>query len=261
MQNLTEEGRRLLAEAARRHGVSENAAETVLAALAVSGGRMAQFSHPELGGMGQWTQGGMVMVGDMFNTALKARVDALCTDLAGLLGNGRMVAASAQAASQSQFQGSGVAGAGFSDSSWTSRGSGQWWPADLGTPSSAGAQNDMRYAFFPERRRLLVQAGGRLSAYDTGDHAIFGFGQQQGGDQSLTFTSDRGAVRLSDLRRVEEGTEAATLPQQPAGSVPEAPPGSADVIATLERLAGLRDKGVISEEEFAAKKRELLARL
>ncbi len=32
-------------------------------------------------------------------------------------------------------------------------------------------------------------------------------------------------------------------------------------MATIERLAGLRDKGVLSEDEFAAKKRELLGRL
>jgi len=35
--------------------------------------------------MGQWTQGGMTMVGDMFNHRLKARVDAVCTELAFLL--------------------------------------------------------------------------------------------------------------------------------------------------------------------------------
>jgi hypothetical protein len=46
---------------------------------------MAQFSHPELGGMGQWSMGGMIMVGDMFNNGLKARVDALCNDLSALL--------------------------------------------------------------------------------------------------------------------------------------------------------------------------------
>ena len=30
----------------------------------------------------------------------------------------------------------------------------KWWPADLGDPSTSGAQNDMRYAFFPDERRL-----------------------------------------------------------------------------------------------------------
>ena len=46
---------------------------------------MAQFTHPELGGSGQWMQGGMTMVGDMFNNALKAQVDGLCAELSRFL--------------------------------------------------------------------------------------------------------------------------------------------------------------------------------
>jgi hypothetical protein len=34
-----------------------------------------------------------------------------------------------------------------------------------------------------------------------------------------------------------------------------------DVLATIEKLADLRDKGILSDEEFAAKKAELLSRL
>ena len=36
---------------------------------------------------------------------------------------------------------------------------------------------------------------------------------------------------------------------------------SGDVLATLERLGTLRDKGIVSEQEFQAKKAELLSRL
>ena len=36
----------------------------------------------------------------------------------------------------------------------------RWWPEELGeNPSSAGGQNDARYAFFGEKRRLAVDAG------------------------------------------------------------------------------------------------------
>ena len=45
---------------------------------------MAQFSHADFGGMSQWSLG-MSMVGDMFNTQLKAKLDALCTDIAAHL--------------------------------------------------------------------------------------------------------------------------------------------------------------------------------
>ena len=42
---------------------------------------MAQFSHPDFGGMSQWSPG-MSMVGEMFNTSLKSKLDAVCTELA-----------------------------------------------------------------------------------------------------------------------------------------------------------------------------------
>ena len=31
-----------------------------------------------------------------------------------------------------------------------------WWPADLGSLSTSGTQNDFRYAFFRDNRRLIV---------------------------------------------------------------------------------------------------------
>jgi hypothetical protein len=57
----------------------------VLPILTDGNGTMAQFNHWELGGGGQWMQGGMTMVGDMFNNSLKAKVDGLCFELSNLL--------------------------------------------------------------------------------------------------------------------------------------------------------------------------------
>ena len=36
----------------------------------------------------------------------------------------------------------------------------EWWPDDFGQPSMSGSQNGIRYAFFPEKRRLLIEQGG-----------------------------------------------------------------------------------------------------
>ena len=85
MPNLTPEGLRIVTDVATRHGVSLDVALTLLGALAQGNGRQAQFNHPELGGMGQWSRGGMVMIGDMFNQGLKHRVDALCNELTDFL--------------------------------------------------------------------------------------------------------------------------------------------------------------------------------
>src|SRR6202171_3520961 len=74
---------------AKKHSVSPAAVGVVLAALQSGGGRMAQFSHADFGGMSQWSPG-MSMVGDMFNTQLKAKLDALCSDIAAYLDSSEM---------------------------------------------------------------------------------------------------------------------------------------------------------------------------
>jgi len=77
-----------------------------------------------------------------------------------------------------------------------------WWPDELGQPATSGGQDDVRYAFFPDARRLAIQRDGAVTLYDSGDHRIGGVSQQQGGEGSLTFTSQKGKVRLEDLRKL-----------------------------------------------------------
>ncbi len=254
MPDLTPEAQQSLVATAQRHGVSLQAALAVLHALQAGGGGMAQFNHPELGGVGQWSQGGMTMVGDMFNQGLKHRVDALCSELSSQVQRGG--AARATGSAQSQFQAQGGAGRPSAGFGFTAD---SWWPAELGTPASSGAQNDLRYAYFPAACRLAIQQNGRLRLFDTGDHRIFGVSQQQqgGGAQIPTFTSDKGDVRLADLKPVDAGAQG---PAAPPHARPIDPPAG-DPIATIERLAALHEKGILTPEEFAAKKAELLARL
>jgi hypothetical protein len=269
MPNLTHDGQRTVAEIASRHGVSLEATLALLDSLALSNGTQAQFNHADLGGMGQWSRGGMIMVGDMFNQGLKHRVDELCNELAALVREKPPIHADA-GRGQSQSQG-GV--------SLFVQGSGsqsRWWPPELGEPASVGAQNEMRYAFFPASRRIAIQQGGRLHIYDSGEHRLSGFSQQQGGDQSLTFTSQLGVVRLVDLPEVSAKGEAprnpsppppVPEPRAPAADVPApssaaaAPLAANEILAVIENLAGLRQKNIITEEEFSAKKAELLRRL
>ncbi len=273
-QQLTPEGLRTVTEIAARHGVSVEAALALLGALAQGHGRQAQFNHPDLGGMGQWSQGGMIMVGDMFNQGLKYRVDALCKELAGLLLSQPPAAEAVRFQSQSQGDGGAVSlfvpGAGAT---------GAWWPQELGAPASTGAQNDMRYAWFPGPRRVAIEHGGQVCVYDSGEHNISGFSQQQGGDRSLTLTSQFGVVRLSELPLVSPRTDPshgspapvaapsptpAPPPPPPAGApaaAPPQPPAMEEIVKTIERLAELRQKNILTEEEFSAKKSELLSRL
>lgn len=77
-----------------------------------------------------------------------------------------------------------------------------WWPSDLGQPASSGGQNDIKYAFFPNRRRLAIQREGRVTLYDSGEHTISGVSQQQGGGTSPAFTTQHGEVDLNSLKKV-----------------------------------------------------------
>ena len=278
MQNLTPEGLRIVADIAKRHGVSPDAAQSLLGALAQGQGRQAQFNHPDLGGMGQWSQGGMIMIGDMFNQGLKHRVDALCNELAGLFNSQPSLSAGA-ASFQSQSQG----GDGVSLFVAGSGAAGQWWPAELGAPASTGAQNNLRYAFFPGPRRLAIQQDGSVRVYDSGEHRLTGFSQQQGVGQSLTFTSQFGVLRVADLPLVSPRDDPSSKPSSPVSATPPQTPEAApptgvagapiavatptpslatnDILKTIEGLADLRQLGILTEEEFAAKKADLLSRL
>ena len=189
---------------------------------------------------------------------------------------------------------------------------GGWWPADLGTPSSVGGQNDQGYAYFPATRRLAIRRGGQVTIYDTLDHQIGGVSQQQGGGNSLSFSSQRGQFQVDSLPVVSGDGAPAPAAPAPSASVPAAPAPAApapvapapapaaarpeptpepvaapatpaipkapaapatpaapigssaaggDPLAMLERLAALREKGILTDEEFAAKKAELLQRL
>jgi hypothetical protein len=196
MQELSGAGRDLVEKIAAKHGISADGVLAVLRALIAGGGTMAQFSHPDFGGMSQWLQGGMTMVGDMFNQGMKAKLDALCTELSRYLRDQPDLLQPVAQRRPSTGQGESVK----RDHARSPR---QWWPADLGNPASTGAQNDTRYAYFPDRRRLVIDRDGRISIHDTGEHRISGFSQQQGPDRSLSLSSQHGPVRLAELPEVE----------------------------------------------------------
>jgi len=303
---LTPSGDAAVADLAQRYRVSDGAVRALLDAVVRGGGAMAQFSHPELGGSGQWMRGGMTMVGDMFNPGLQATVSGICSELASMMASGTALVLQPEPNS---------AGSGYGTFGPLG---GQWWPAELGRPGSSGGQNDTAYAYFPGPRRLAVRHGEAITLYDTGEHVITGVQQQQGSRGSLEFSSQFGTFTVDGLPLVSPATPAsrqpptaspthqsafpptqsqsqsqsppqsavpapphlppsaratpapvpARTPAPPQQTPPAAPPRPggaattpAEIGAAIETLAGLRDKGFLSEEEFTAKKAELLSRL
>ena len=185
MNQLSPGGQRAIDDIARRHGFSIQAVLSMLESVVNGNGTMAQFSHPEFSGSGQWMSGGMTMVSDMFNNQLKNRVDLLCSDLARLAGNQSDWLESAR------FQSPSGSGEPLQKTAW--------WPANLHRPDSTGSQNSVRYAYFGQARRLAVELNGNVTVYDTLDHCISGVSQQQSGSSSLTFSSQHGSVDVGRL--------------------------------------------------------------
>jgi hypothetical protein len=188
---------------ARRYGVTSDAVTVLSRAVQAGNGTMAQFSHPELGGPGQWSRGGMTMIGEMFNNALKTKVKELCSELAKLLSHppsaDKLEGTSPEVQNQSSARDPSEASIHIPA---TGAASDAWWGADLGSTGSTGSQNHVRYAYFPAAHRLAIKIGADVTIYDTADHEIAGVSQQQSGDASLTFVSQHGLVRVADLRVV-----------------------------------------------------------
>lgn len=297
MRQLSPDGQQAVNDIARRHGFSPEAVASMLESVVNGNGSMAQFNHPEFAGSGQWMRGGMIMLSDMFNNNLKMRIDSLCSELADLVGRqpGLLTTGSFQSQSQGfqdQQQGGGFAGPASLFVTPPGQGA-HWWPEGLGMADSTGAQNNVRYAWFSGAHRLAIDLNGTVTVYDTLDHWIGGFSQQQSVGGSLSFTSQYGLIDVASLPVVSVDGRAPVqaVPQSPA-FMPEAPPppaspvilpelapvspppppeapaapaaplpGGMDIFDAIERLADLKGRGILSEAEFAAKKAELLARL
>lgn len=193
---------------AERYGVSEEAVLALRQALERNGGGLAQFSHPELGGHGQWMPG-MTQIGDMFDHELRSRVERLCDELSEHLhpspeaaptsGSEEVTTSTKLSPMKPMKPMTGM------KPMPPMKAPERWWPEELGeNPNSVGGQNETRYAFFGERRRLAIDTGdGTVKTYDTGDHRISGVQQHQsGGSRKVTFTSQHGEVDLAALKPV-----------------------------------------------------------
>lgn len=140
---------------------------------------MAQFNHPELGGQGQWMPG-MLMIGDMFNTALRAKVEGLIAVLQAMPTPTTPPVPPAQPGAN-------------------------WWDATLGPPAQVGTQNDTAYAYFPAANVLELRHGALIARYDTTGHLLTGAQQgQANGWRNLQFTTPAGTVTVADFTHIAD---------------------------------------------------------
>ncbi|GAB4544409.1 MAG: hypothetical protein OHK0023_01160 [Anaerolineae bacterium] len=150
---------------AQMYGLSRAAVIALVEAIRLGGGRQAKWNHPELGGTGQW-QPGMVIIGDMFNATLRAKLEQLCATIAAMD---------------------------------TGRATPIWWDARLGKPALSGGQSNLHYAYFPDHRELHLRLNGKTLIYDTGDHVITGVMIES---NQLRFLTPHKALGLEDFSPV-----------------------------------------------------------
>lgn len=256
MKALTNEGRQYVDDIAEKYHLKPLTVESLLRSVVSGHGTMAQFDIAELGGAGQWMKGGMTMVGDMFNNTLRTTVDKLCQELAELAATRILFSEKEENDGPSENASSRLGQVSSS------------WPSVFGNPTSTGSRNNFRYAYFGPVHRLVIEEGGKRTIYDTKHHQISGISQQQGAGSSYRFTSQDGVVDLGRLEVVSD-------PDKPSQMTPEIAydvTATADlrsaghspqdiIISTIGKLNVLLEKGQITEEEFRAKKEELLGRL
>jgi hypothetical protein len=90
-----------------------------------------------------------------------------------------------------------------------------------------------------------------VTVYDTLDHQIDSFSQQQSLCGARTFSSQYGLVEVATLPVVSSEGAARIAPASPLAqpsSVASQP--TSGIFATLEKLAELHSKGILSDEEF-----------
>lgn len=165
-------------EIASKFDVSESTVKQIFDSLERTGGRQAQFNIAELGGMGQWQFGGMMMIGDMFNNTLKAKVASICEAVADLVINMPKDEKAKEKNSKKD--------------------------TDTRKASMKGSQNDIHYAFYPSEKVLEITKNGKTKKYHTKDYQLSGVQQSQDGSgKKLSFSHPNGTVSVSDLKEIK----------------------------------------------------------
>jgi hypothetical protein len=81
------------------------------------------------------------------------------------------------------------------------------WPSELGIASTSGTSPEMRYAYFPQNRRLAVEWHGVLTIYDTAEYQFRGMLEAHSAETvGTSILTQRGRVRLTDLATVSTPT-------------------------------------------------------
>jgi hypothetical protein len=125
-------------------------------------------------------------------------------------------------------------------------------------------KDSVRTGIFAATSRRLVFYAKKLGGYDLESFPyenISSFEMSKGMmGRKMSFFASGNKVEMKNINKGEIDEFTATVRGR-MGKGPQAPVAEIDIADQIKRLSLLRDEGVLTEEEFAAKKGELLARM
>ena len=78
--------------------------------------------------------------------------------------------------------------------------SASWPPPQLRRPTSSGTHGNVKFAFFADKKRLLIETDGALQIFDSGAHQIREVDEPGGERPTVEFISQNGRHPICELR-------------------------------------------------------------
>lgn len=185
---------------AQKFHVTVRVVEILAELIQQTRGEEARFDIPELGGKGIWKPKQGAIIGNGFNEALNQRATALCNEIVAL-----------QKKEPERDETTYV----INDLDETvamlpieiqQPALGIWWPEHLGDdPDLIGNAGTMRYAYFAEKNRLVIQHNLRNRIFDMTGHKLItvSAGRAAGFFNTLVTTEER-QFTITELREVSK---------------------------------------------------------
>lgn len=185
---------------AGKYHVSVRVIEVLADMIQRTKGEEARFEIPELGGKCIWKPKQGAIVGNGFNDALNQRATDLCNEIAQLLRSEDperdettiLSALDETVAVSPVIPEAQILGA--------------WWPSHLGEkPALLGNAGTMRYAYFVEKDRLVIQNNLRNRLFDTTGYIVTSVaaGRSAGFFNTLVHT-DKRQFTIMELKEVSK---------------------------------------------------------
>jgi hypothetical protein len=197
----------IITNLAKKYGLPVEIVNQLAHEMQKTRGESIRFDIEYLGGKGRWKLNQSASVGNGFDAELNNFITDLCSDLSDQIrantvddnqddGDDEPTIPSRPRSKSALDDTIGIAPLSLKPN--------VWWPEDFGDePDIMGHIGELRYAYFPQRRRLVLRQGLRNRIFDT---ASFDIHEIVSGNESgffnLIVLTNHGEFLLADFREV-----------------------------------------------------------